>query len=763
MNLATVLTLLILSPTPALPGAELEARPDPIWRYHLTQLHEGLRRGAWFAAKQSLAELRLNDEAAYRAHGFALTAAWIAEREGHWDTLLRLLKDLEENAWTALARMNALERLGRPSDALEASFDRRVKFRGRDRWALYALRARCYEALDQPRKAIDYYRKLARSGVDTNYRSEANQSLAALYYQNGERERGRKLAEFLQSRRAGSDAALFSVDLQERLESDAYLSRRQVWKRFAEVCYRNRDFDRADYYFGKVLETGEDRDAERARYFKLLIHNKEARPTDTIHAYNLQRDAFEKSDFAGPAAFQFARSLFMAGRDADAIDFVEDYWARPGASAKWRQECARLLILALRRSGRYREFQALEDRLRQEKAASWLHQYFHRNGVAWSLKESRPQEALYHLREYRRHRLSRRELPEADLWEGMIQWALANRADAVASWLRVVRRDPNHYFGLVAREFLRAAANAGAAETRWSEAARNLDRMSLAELRDLYYLAPDDGARAKIAAALAPHLPDSDWLDALKGLAIQPDAGAYAAIGRYDLAADVLKKRGLEPTQYRYLMALWRQWERDLYQSIRHGELLAKAYPRWTPYELMPTAIQQLTFPMGFIEIIGEKAADQGVDPYLLLAIIREESRFNVQAKSWASARGLMQFIPDTAREIAAELEEIEDFSPPMLYDPNTSIALGARYVNKLMDTFGGVSLYTVAAYNAGESAVERWRAFSAAQDPVQFVWDVTYDETKYYCQKVLRAYHHYTRVYEGGVSDVIQAPSLSP
>jgi soluble lytic murein transglycosylase-like protein len=77
------------------------------------------------------------------------------------------------------------------------------------------------------------------------------------------------------------------------------------------------------------------------------------------------------------------------------------------------------------------------------------------------------------------------------------------------------------------------------------------------------------------------------------------------------------------------------------------------------------------------------------------------------------------------------------------------------------MQTFEGNPMFTVAAYNAGENAVGRWLGFSGKENPIGFVWEVTYDETKNYCQKVLRAYHHYTRVY-ADEAGVIRAPDLA-
>ncbi len=747
-------------------GADAEIDVDAVWRYHHARLHESLRSADWQAAKQALAQLRRCDPQAYEDQAYWLSEALIAQRERRWGSLYRLTADrVEGGGWTALARAQALERMGRPKAALKASFTANVRFTQDQRHQLYALRARCAQALGDVTGAIKHWRKLARAGVQTLHRAEANQALATLFYQTGQLRKARGLAEWLQAKRPGSDAALFSVDLQERHETATYLDRRSVWKRFSEVCYRNRDFERANRYFRKVLAANADRDAERARFFLMRTHNKEARPKDAIRDYERQRTQFERGAFAGPAAFQYARSLFMEGRDGATIAFVNDYWSRADASPKWRWECLRLLILALRRQESYDAFQELERRLTAEGAPNWLRGFYHRNGVAWALKARKPDEALFHLERYRLQRLKWHERQEADLWEGMILWALNSREQAIAAWLRVVGKDPNHYFGLTAREFLRAGApETGLWRARWFAARKQLNALPLEELRELYYLAPNAEARGQVAAALSAYMPDDAWLAGTPAIAGQQAARRYLSIGRYDLAAGKLQKRGMDARAYHFHKATWRMHHGDLHASIRHAEILAKNYPRWTPYELMPRQLQRLAFPKGFARIIQEKATGNGVDPYLLLAIIREESRFNAQAKSWASARGLMQFIPDTAREIAEEVDEIDDFSLPMLYEPETSIALGARYLEKLMETFGGVSLYTVAAYNAGESAVDRWRAFSQAHDPVQFVWDVTYDETKFYCQKVLRAYHHYARVYGNGDDPgVIEAPSLSP
>ncbi len=744
--------------TTILPGA------NPIWDYHHRQMHAALKQDDWYAVRQALGHLKARDAKRYREEQYDLTAAWIASREENWDSVYRLNRMAGDlNTDSVLEMATGLEEMGRYNEALAQTRLEGLVFRGRVRWDLYALRARCYRALGETDRAVAYYRKLTTSSVPPERRIPAYRNLLELYYATGERERARRIAEYLQKKRPGSDAALFSVAMQESRETQNYLARPGTLKRFASVYYRNRAYQKSDTWYTRLEKEGNPKEVARARYFLALTHLKKGRSDDGLTAFEKALDQLKGTDFEGVATFQYARTLFLNHRDEETIRFVEEVW-RGDVELKWRRECLRLLILALRRAGDPDAFDALGTRLKKEHASRWLHRFYHRNGVVWAMSEGRPGAALSHLQKYRRYRLKWHEKHEAILWEGLIQWELGHHEDAIRVWLRVAGRDPNHYFGLVAREFIRHGAYYTKLwQTRGISDPDKLPELTLEKLKELYFIAPDPEWRGRVGAELQAHYAKPDRLQGVQKRITDSLPHDYAHIGRFDRAARSLKKKKGRSMEYHYLKARWYLDARQPYDAIRHAEFLADNWPRWMPYELMPEAILHLMFPKGYARIVHEKADIYAVDPYLLLAIIREESRFNSQAKSWASARGLMQFIPDTALEIAGEIETLEDFSLSMLYNPDTAITLGARYVDKLMHRFDGIPLYTVAAYNAGEGAVHRWNTFSEEFDPIRFVWDVTYDETKFYCQKVLRAYHHYTRVYEKeSAPQIILTPELA-
>ena len=154
-------------------------------------------------------------------------------------------------------------------------------------------------------------------------------------------------------------------------------------------------------------------------------------------------------------------------------------------------------------------------------------------------------------------------------------------------------------------------------------------------------------------------------------------------------------------------------------------------------------ATQALLYPAGFRETICRAAVQNGVDPLWLHAIIWQESKYNPSAVSGASARGLMQFIPDTAEALAAKAG-VPDLTLDKLYDPDTSIRLGAYYWSSLLSEFESPEL-ALAAYNAGPDNVRRWRD-KWPGSPEFFVLDIGFTETKRYVQAVFGARAVYGR-----------------
>jgi len=754
-----VLSLILLSPNPVDPRAADEL----LWAYHLGELTRAVTVRDHYSGQVHLAHLKKRDPQRYARSGLDLTRARIAREKGNWATNLEANRAVAADDPALLLEMaESLWQMSRHEETLDTLAQKTAGWRGDLSWRRRELMVRCHLALGNKQQARRQLSLLTRRTVPAPVRMMAYEQLTSLHYQMGDRAEGRALAERVQKNMPASDAALGTMHLQETHEDAAYLSRTATRSRHAMVCYRNRVFDRSDALFRAVIEAQpKSKAADRARYYLARTSLKREDAVAGLAAFQTAMPALQSGGFGGQAAFQLARALLMNGKDLETIAYVDDFRATTRPS-RWHEETRRLEILALRRAGLRDRFRALEAEVAD--GPRWLNRYYHRNGMVWAMQEQRHQDALHHLARYSEGRLGKKERQEARLWEGMILWELGRTADAVYRWLAVLEEDPNHYFGLVARELVRENARfTGLWHLLAPEHPDALADLGAKALRELYYLAPDAAMRARVARHLSGFFEASAPEDRVADLIGASRSAELASAHRYGWAARALRKRrGLERT-YHYLASRWYQSDGDLHASLRHAEILTSSYPDWVPYELLPASVQQLNFPKGFAEIVDRQAATFGVDPYLLLAIIREESRFDSGAKSFASARGLMQFIPSTATRIAGEIDEIQSFSLPMLYDPELSITLGAKYVDNLMTTYGGVPLYTVAAYNAGEGAVARWRSFNdIGEDAVAFVWDVTYDETKMYCQKVLRAYHHYTRVYESQERHIIEAPALS-
>jgi soluble lytic murein transglycosylase len=161
--------------------------------------------------------------------------------------------------------------------------------------------------------------------------------------------------------------------------------------------------------------------------------------------------------------------------------------------------------------------------------------------------------------------------------------------------------------------------------------------------------------------------------------------------------------------------------------------------------ELDPATAERIRYPRGFWDLLANAARRNQLDPYLVAALIRQESLFNPQARSTSDARGLMQLLPGTAERYA--LAAGVAASPIDLYEPNTSIQLGTTYLRELMTMFGGNTFKVVAAYNGGEHSVAQWDARYPGDDD-QWVENIGFRETREYVKKVIGGMREYRLLY---------------
>jgi soluble lytic murein transglycosylase len=158
-------------------------------------------------------------------------------------------------------------------------------------------------------------------------------------------------------------------------------------------------------------------------------------------------------------------------------------------------------------------------------------------------------------------------------------------------------------------------------------------------------------------------------------------------------------------------------------------------------------AVREVTLPLRHEDIIRQQAKDKHLDPALIAAVIFAESKFRDHQTSATGAKGLMQIQPATAKFIAERSGgtrfQVEDLSTPQV-----NISYGSFYLRYLMDRYGDNEVLTVAAYNGGETNVDKWIAESGRRGKTFTVKQIPFAETRTYVDRVLKARDDYRHNY---------------
>jgi len=181
-------------------------------------------------------------------------------------------------------------------------------------------------------------------------------------------------------------------------------------------------------------------------------------------------------------------------------------------------------------------------------------------------------------------------------------------------------------------------------------------------------------------------------------------------------------------------------------RTVKFSEPLLRALPDDYRPELLPREVAEIFYPFPYRDSLARHAVSRGVDPRFALSIARQETRYNPREKSAQAARGMMQFIPSTANQIAAEIG-LREFDQDDLYNADTAILFGSQYMKNLFAEFGSPQA-VAAAYNGSEDSVRRWIARSRSNDVDRLVIEMAKRETKDYVFKVINFYNAYRAIY---------------
>lgn len=245
--------------------------------------------------------------------------------------------------------------------------------------------------------------------------------------------------------------------------------------------------------------------------------------------------------------------------------------------------------------------------------------------------------------------------------------------------------------------------------------------------------APEEGAAA---AADVPPPPNADLITYLIGLE------------QYDLARNEVlyaqRTWGNGP-----LLDATLAWTYHKENDLRRGIIYMKrAYPQFLSAHgaALPDDLLRVIFPIDYWPLINKYSRQHGLDPFLVAALINQESSFIPDAKSRANAVGLMQVLPSTGRRLARQ--QRLRFTAASLTRPEFNIRLGTAFFADLSRRLGGVHL-ALASYNAGAHRVSLWRAERPGLERDEFIDDIPFPETQNYVKKILGSAEDYRALYK--------------
>jgi soluble lytic murein transglycosylase len=227
------------------------------------------------------------------------------------------------------------------------------------------------------------------------------------------------------------------------------------------------------------------------------------------------------------------------------------------------------------------------------------------------------------------------------------------------------------------------------------------------------------------------------------------------ALDLYDEALDELRYAertwGEHPVLQASIAWVYGQ-QGDLIHAI---PMLKRAYPQYMASggEQLPDDLLKVIFPISYWDEIRSQADRHNLSPYLLAALVAQESGFDATIRSSKNAVGLMQVLPSTGRRYARRLR-LGPYRSSMLMTPKTNLTIGSALLADLVKKFGQPYL-ALAAYNAGDSRVARWMAERAEEKLERdvFIDDIPFPETQAYVRKILSTSEDYRRLYSSETS----------
>jgi len=299
------------------------------------------------------------------------------------------------------------------------------------------------------------------------------------------------------------------------------------------------------------------------------------------------------------------------------------------------------------------------------------------------------------------------ETVSALYWRGRLYETMDHYPSlAAANYRAIIRAYPHYFYAQMARERLAAL---GKLEPAAEPELDHFQPMPEPKLVDSFPVDSPHMAKARLLANAGLNEYIAQEIEA------DPDSESWSALAEAQIYSSY-------DETFRALRAMKR----------------ALPYASTAPISSIPLAYWRILFPEPWWPTIRAEAEKNNLDPYFVASLIRQESEFNPNAVSYANAYGLMQLLPSVGKAMARE-EGLTHFQTFQLLDPETNIRLGTRYLRHMIDRFGGVEEYALAAYNAGDTRVVDWQAAGPYSGMDEFVESIPFTQTREYVQAILR------------------------
>jgi soluble lytic murein transglycosylase len=460
-----------------------------------------------------------------------------------------------------------------------------------------------------------------------------------------------------------------------------------------------------------MAKTGAERAA--AAYQEARAHELRGAAATAAQKYRQAYQADPQGSLAAPTLLAALRIDWRAGADAAALNLYEKLTALP----KWRPEAARAAL-----------YLAASDivRGRGDRSGAWLAEA----------------------------RLGGGDRLEADYWSGRLAELAGKGREALARYLDVLRADPHHPLAGAARSRLAAEplARTALAEGRRLAASAHRDNVYSGWLLLAGDPAAQAAARRRLEAMLladpgaAPYLrlaevPVRRW--PLWSQPLTRPADLLLAMGVWPAAAALRAHFPPANPPLAFTGALLLARSGDLAGSIALAEELRDRVPSRVPHELLPLEYRRLLDPFPYKEALLVQARLRGVDPLLLIALIREESDFDPARLSPTADRQLAPLSLATALRLAPQIQ-LERLKPADLDRPEVAIALAAIHLGALLRDFNGGVVPALAGYQAGEPEAALWRSQSFSQEPEEMFTKLGTREARDFVRRVVAARGRY-------------------